>query len=71
MGRHYIPRGLDLPISGAPAQSINTAKAVRRVAVVADDYPFMKPKMLVKEGDQVKRGQALFEDRKATTVKTW
>ena len=68
MGRHYIPRGLDLPISGAPAQSINAAKAVRRVAVVADDYPFMKPKMLVKEGDQVKRGQALFEDRKANGV---
>jgi Na+-transporting NADH:ubiquinone oxidoreductase subunit A len=36
---------------------------------MAADYPYMKPKMLVKEGDQVKRGQPLFDDRKANAVR--
>ena len=61
---HVIKKGLDLPIKGQPKQAISEGASVSRVAVIADDYNFMKPKMLVKEGDQVKRGQPLFEDRK-------
>lgn len=61
---HVIKKGLDLPIKGQPKQAISEGANVSRVAVIADDYNFMKPKMLVKEGDKVKRGQALFEDRK-------
>ena len=65
MGRlHVIKKGLNLPIKGQPEQSIQEGGAVGRVAVVADDFPFMKAKMLVAEGDTVRRGQRLFEDRK-------
>lgn len=35
---------------------------------MAADYPGMRPKMLCKVGDRVKRGQPLFEDRKAAGV---
>lgn len=61
---HVIKKGLDLPIKGQPKQAIIEGARVSRVAVIADDYHFMKPKMLVKVGDKVKRGQPLFEDRK-------
>ena len=36
---------------------------------MAVDFPYMKPKMLVKVGDKVKRGQPLFDDRKANAVR--
>jgi Na+-transporting NADH:ubiquinone oxidoreductase subunit A len=66
--RHVITKGLNLPIKGQPDQVIQKGADVQRVAVVADDYPFMKAKMLVNVGDQVKRGQRLFEDRKNAGV---
>jgi len=59
-----IKRGLDLPISGAPEQQIETGPAVTRVAIVGDDYVGMKPTMLVAEGDSVMLGQPLMEDKK-------
>ena len=61
-----IRKGLDLPISGAPAQDIDSGPAVSRVALVGDDYVGMKPKMAVQVGDSVKLGQVLFEDKKIT-----
>ncbi len=63
-----IRKGLDLPISGAPAQEIDTGPAVTRVALVGDDYVGMKPKMAVQVGDSVKLGQVLFEDKKTPGV---
>ena len=52
---YKITKGLDLPISGAPNQVIETAAAVKAVAVIGPDYHGMKPTMLVKEGDKVKK----------------
>ena len=63
-----ILKGLDLPITGAPAQEIDIGPAVSRVAVVGDDYVGMKPKMAVQVGDSVKLGQVLFEDKKTPGV---
>jgi Na+-transporting NADH:ubiquinone oxidoreductase subunit A len=68
MASHVIKKGLDLPISGAPDQRIEDARQTSKVAIVAHDYPFMKPRMRVQEGDVVKRGQVLFEDRKTPGV---
>lgn len=68
MAVHQIQKGLDLPITGEPTQSVGTCTNVGEVAVTAADYPFMKPRMLVQEGDQVLRGQKLFEDRKTPGV---
>ncbi len=63
-----IRKGLDLPITGAPAQDIDTGPAVSRVALVGDDNIGMKPKMAVQVGDSVKLGQMLFEDKKTPGV---
>ncbi len=68
MSLHRVKKGLDLPISGTPEQQVHGGNRVRRVAVVGDDFPGMKARMLVQEGDTVKRGQPLFEDRKTPGV---
>ena len=64
-----ITKGLDLPISGTPKQVIEMAAVARTVAVIGPDYHGMKPTMLVKEGDKVKKGQVIFTDKKTEGVK--
>ena len=59
-----IRNGLDIPISGSPEHKITDFKKPRSVALVGADYHGLKPSMLVKEGDRVKIGQPLFEDKK-------
>ena len=59
-----IKKGLDIPIYGTPAEVIVDSKKSRSVAILGNDYVGMKPTMLVEEGEQVKLGQPLFEDKK-------
>ena len=65
---HEIRKGLDVPLAGAPVGAIRGGVQSTRVAVMADDFPGMKPAMKVEEGQEVKRGQVLFEDRKCAGV---
>lgn len=64
-----IKRGLNIPIQGAPRQTIEDAPAVRAVALVGFDYVGMKPTMEVKEGQRVKLGELLFTDKKTEGVR--
>lgn len=64
-----IRRGLDLPITGAPRQSIEEGPNIRSVAVIGYDYHGMKPTMAVQVGDKVKLGQLLFTDKKTEGVR--
>lgn len=66
---YKITKGLDLPISGAPNQVIDSAPAAKSVAVIGPDYHGMKPTMMVVEGDKVKKGQVIFTDKKTEGVK--
>lgn len=59
-----LDKGLDLPITGAPEQVIKKGNKIGSVAVMGSDYIGMKPTMMVTEGDTVKLGQPLFEDKK-------
>ncbi|MFU2132461.1 Na(+)-translocating NADH-quinone reductase subunit A [Gallibacterium anatis] len=59
-----IKKGLDLPIAGKPAQVIHDGAAITEVAVLGEEYVGMRPSMKVREGDVVKKGQVLFEDKK-------
>lgn len=63
-----IKQGLDLPISGKPEQVIHNGNAVSEVAVLGEEYVGMRPSMKVREGDVVKKGQVLFEDKKNAGV---
>ena len=60
---HTIKKGLELPISGKPVQSIDPGPEISHVALLGDDYHGMKPTMLVAEGDSVKLGQPIFTDK--------
>ncbi len=64
-----IKKGLDVPISGAPEQKIHDGHGVKTVAVLGEEYVGMRPTMFVREGDTVKKGQAIFEDKKNQGVK--
>ncbi|MEM9558581.1 MAG: Na(+)-translocating NADH-quinone reductase subunit A [Acidobacteriota bacterium] len=66
---HKSKQGLELPIAGQPEVLLETAPQPPRVAIVADDYPGMKPTMHVQVGDAVRRGQLLFEDKKTQGVR--
>ncbi len=63
-----IKKGLDLPIAGTPEQTITSGHTVTEVALLGDDYVGMKPTMAVRVGDQVKKGQVLFTDKKTDGV---
>ena len=59
-----ISKGLDLPISGKPLPNISDHPKSNNVALLGNDFIGMKPTMLAKEGDMIKVGDKLFEDKK-------
>lgn len=69
MAKIKIKKGLDLPLNGSPKQEISKTIITKKVALLGDDYVGMKPTMLVAVGDEVKKGQLLFTDKKTPGVK--
>lgn len=61
---YNIKKGLDIPIKGQPDERIDVASPAKQVAILGSDYVGLKPTMLVKQGDPVKVGTPLFEDKK-------
>ena len=59
-----VRKGLDLPITGECRQVVEDAPAPTRVALVGLDYHDLRPTMAVQEGDGVRAGQLLFEDKR-------
>ncbi len=68
MSLNKIKKGLNLPITGEPRQEIEDVAAPTRVAILAGDYPGMRPTMHCQVGDIVARGQVLFDDKKTEGV---
>jgi Na+-transporting NADH:ubiquinone oxidoreductase subunit A len=66
---HRMRKGLDLPLAGAPVQTIDAAPPPARVALLGADYPGLKPTMLVQPGDRVRIGTPLFEDKRTSGVR--
>jgi len=65
---HRITKGLDIPITGEPDQTVVDGPAITKVALIGPDYIGMKPTMLVSPGDTVKLGQPVFTDKKTEGV---
>lgn len=63
-----VKKGLDLPITGSPEQTISEGPKITEVALVGPDYVGMKPTMSVQDGDRVKKGQVVFTDKKTDGV---
>ncbi|EOE6755599.1 Na(+)-translocating NADH-quinone reductase subunit A [Klebsiella michiganensis] len=52
-----------------PSQQISSKTAVKRVALLGEEYIGMRPSMAVREGDRVQKGQLLFEDKRNPGVR--
>ncbi|MBD3376863.1 Na(+)-translocating NADH-quinone reductase subunit A [candidate division KSB1 bacterium] len=64
-----IKKGLDIPIAGAPQRHVEDAMDSQQFALLGDDYVGMKPTLEVQVGDQVKRGQLLFTEKKMPRIR--
>ncbi len=64
MTTHTIRKGFDLPLRGKPERVLAVAQEPELVGFDTAEFPGIKPKALVKEGDQVRTGQPLFLDKR-------
>ena len=64
-----LHRGLDINLKGAAAKEKQTIQTGSVYALQPDDFQGVKPKVVVKEGDKVKAGDALFINKAYPEVK--
>ena len=66
MKRIKAKRGLNIPLHGAIKDSIISSKDLlepKFVGILAEDYFGLKPRFVVSEGDNVRVGDPIFEDK--------
>ena len=64
-----LRKGLDVNLKGKATAEITSVETKGEYALVPDDFCGLKPKVVVKEGDTVKVGDALFVDKLHPEVK--
>ena len=64
-----LKKGLDINLAGKTAAQITTKKASSVFGLIPDAFTGVKPKVVVKEGDVVKAGDALFVNKLHPEVK--
>ncbi len=63
-----IQKGHNIRISGSPVGSVQDGQKPSEVGIVPADFRGIKPKLVVKTGDSVKLGSALFFDKNSPKV---
>ena len=69
MQKITIKKGHDINISGLSSREFSNSPAQKFVSISPQDFNYIKPKLLVKEGDKVSLGDALFFDKINPNVK--
>ena len=69
MQKITIKKGHNINISGLASREFTNAPAQKFVSISPKDFNYIKPKLLVKEGDDVSLGDALFFDKVNPEVK--
>ena len=64
-----LRKGLDINLKGKAEEKKIQLKSNGRYALVPDDFEGVVPKVVVKEGDKVKAGDALFVNKNYPSVK--
>ncbi|MBR1427709.1 MAG: Na(+)-translocating NADH-quinone reductase subunit A [Prevotella sp.] len=64
-----LRKGLDIHLLGKPAEKKIPINRGQEIALVPDSFVGMIPKVVVKEGDHVRAGDALFVDKRHPDVK--
>jgi Na+-transporting NADH:ubiquinone oxidoreductase subunit A len=68
MPDHVVKRGLDIPIEGPASGTPEALAAPETVAYCPVEFKGIVPRLSVREGDHVQRGQPLFHAKAAPTV---
>ncbi len=63
MAEFATKQGMNIRLAGKPAATVEDASAAAEVAVFPPEFHGIKPRLLVKEGDKVKRGTPLLMDK--------
>lgn len=63
MGTFQIRKGLDIKLKGQAAKEIKTLPLSKTIAVAPCDYKGLKLRLSIKEGDAVKVGSQIFQDK--------
>ena len=69
MNHICIKKGHDIKINGVPNDEISTHYQPKSVAIMPRSFRSVKPKLMVKEGDNVQIGSPLFFDKTKPEVK--
>ncbi|MBC2710809.1 MAG: 4Fe-4S dicluster domain-containing protein [Desulfosarcina sp.] len=69
MNAIHLKKGFSPRIAGAPARQLRQLDAPRHVGMVPEHIPFIKPRLLVEEGDSVAIGSPLFEDKRNIRIR--
>ena len=70
MDRLYkIKKGLDLKLEGEAVAKLTGLPLSEEYAVMPTDFPGVMPRAIVKEGDKVLAGDALFVDKATESIK--
>lgn len=69
MASFIIRKGLNIKLVGAPESEIVEAPESKTIAVVPAEFGPIKLRLNVQEGARVKRGQALFHDKKNPSLR--
>jgi Na+-transporting NADH:ubiquinone oxidoreductase subunit A len=69
MNAIHLKKGFSPPIAGAPSRQLRRLDDPRHVGMVPEHIPFIKPRLLVQEGDPVAIGTPLFEDKRNTRIR--
>ncbi len=69
MNAIHLKKGFSLRIAGAPAKQLQVLDAPHHVGMVPEQISFVKPRLLVEEGDPVAIGTPLFEDKRNTRIR--
>lgn len=64
-----LRKGLDINLAGCAEQRDITLRTNGKFALVPDDFPGLTPKVVVKEGERVVAGDALFVNKRFPEVK--
>ena len=65
----HVRKGYDLKIAGKPSMEVEVLEKPDSVAVLPEKIPFIKPRLKIEIGDNVKAGSILFEDKRNSDLK--
>ena len=64
-----VKKGCTLNISGKPSRELEILEKPKKVALLPEKIPFVKPRLKIKLGESVKIGTTVFEDKRNPDIK--